>query len=47
MEKFTKKEQQEYDNLIAELKKYPDSVSALVMLAQLILKKEGIESEDI
>jgi len=37
---FTPDEQIEYDKLIAELKKYPDSISDMVMLAKLILMKE-------
>lgn len=37
---FNQIEAEEFNYLISELDKYPDSVSALVMLAELIYLKE-------
>jgi predicted nucleic acid-binding protein len=44
---FNEIESDEYKKLIESLRSYPNGISDRIMLANIILKKEGIESEDI
>jgi hypothetical protein len=44
---FNQLESDEYKKLIESLKNYPNGISDRIMLANIILKKEGIESEEV